>query len=65
MGSGGEREEEDVGQLVIWGEEPLDEMAWEFSRAVMERWGWLLGWWWVVRANFWRKERGAALLPDW
>lgn len=58
-------ERDDVGQLVIWGEDPLNEMSWEFSQAVLERWGWMLGRDWVTRANFWRRQRGAALLPDW
>ena len=51
--------------LVIWGDDPLNEMSWEFSQAVLERWGWMLGRDWVQRANFWRRQRGAALLPDW
>jgi len=55
----------DHGQVVIWGEEPLNEMTWEFSQAVLERWGWLLGREWVARANFWRRQRGANLLPEW
>jgi hypothetical protein len=58
-------ERDDVGQLVIWGDDPLNEMSWEFSQAVLERWGWMLGRDWVARANFWRRQRGAALLPDW
>lgn len=56
---------EDVGQLIIWGEDAINEMAWEFSRQLLERWGWLLGREWVVRANFWRRQRGAGLLPEW
>lgn len=58
-------ERDDVGQLVIWGEDPLNEMSWEFSQAILERWGWMLGRDWVARANFWRRQRGASLLPDW
>ena len=58
-------ERDDVGQLVIWGDDPLNEMSWEFSQAVLERWGWMMGRDWVARANFWRRQRGAALLPDW
>jgi hypothetical protein len=56
---------EDAGQLTIWGEEPLNEMSWEFSQAILERWGWLLGRGWVNRANWWRRQRGASLLPEW
>ena len=58
-------ESNDVGQLVIWGDDPLNEMSWEFSQAILERWGWMLGRDWVARANFWRGQRGVALLPDW
>ncbi|TVY28111.1 hypothetical protein LHYA1_G002733 [Lachnellula hyalina] len=58
-------EREDVGQLIIWGDDPLNEMSWEFSQAILERWGWLLGRDWVNRANLWRRQRGAALLPGW
>jgi hypothetical protein len=58
-------ERDDVGQLAIWGEEPLNEMSWEFSQAILERWGWVLGREWVARANFWRRQRGSTLLPDW
>jgi len=60
---GNEREE--VGQVVIWGEDPLNEMSWELSQPVIERWGWLLGSGWAQRANFWRRQRGAPLLPEW
>jgi Domain of unknown function (DUF3425) len=56
---------EDAGQLIIWGEDPLNEMAWEFSRELLDRWGWLLGREWVSRANFWRRQRGVGLLPEW
>lgn len=55
----------DDSQLIIWGEDALNEMSWEFSQATLERWGWLLGREWVARTNFWRRQRGAALLPDW
>lgn len=58
-------EQDDIGQLVIWGDDPLNEMSWEFSQSILERWGWMLGRAWVTRANFWRQSRGAALLPDW
>jgi hypothetical protein len=60
---GNEREE--LGQVVIWGEDPLNEMSWELSQPVIERWGWLLGSGWAQRANFWRRQRGAPLIPEW
>jgi hypothetical protein len=56
---------EDTGQLIIWGEDHLNEMAWEFSRELLDRWSWLLGREWVSRANFWRRQRGVGLLPEW
>ena len=59
------REVEDMGQIVIWGEDPFNEMAWEFSQRVLERWSWFLGPEWTLRANFWRRQRGAPLLPEW
>lgn len=52
-------------QLRIWGDDPLNEMSWEFSQQALERWGWLLGREWVTRSNFWRRQRGAPLLADW
>lgn len=58
-------EREDVGQLIIWGDDPLNEMSWEFSQPILERWGWLLGRDWVNRTNLWRRQRGAAPLPEW
>ncbi|KPI44162.1 uncharacterized protein AB675_6195 [Cyphellophora attinorum] len=55
---------EDVGQMTIWGEDWLNEFSWEFSPAVLERFGpWLLGREWGQRANYWRKQRGAPRLP--
>ena len=60
---GGERD--DIGQLIIWGEEALNEMSSEFSQPILERWGWLMGREWISRANFWRRQRGAPLLPEW
>jgi hypothetical protein len=54
----------DVGQLTIWGDDPFNDLTWEFSQPILERWGWLLGRAWVDRANMWRRQRGAALLPD-
>ena len=56
---------DDLGQLTIWGEEPLNEMSWEFSQPILERWGWLLGREWVNRSNWWRQQRGAAPLAAW
>ncbi|KAH7330308.1 hypothetical protein BKA65DRAFT_554296 [Rhexocercosporidium sp. MPI-PUGE-AT-0058] len=61
---GGERGDE-VGQVIIWGDDPLNEMSWELSQPLLERWGWLLGATWLQRANFWRRQRGAPLLPEW
>lgn len=58
-------EQEDITQLIVWSDSALDETAWEFSQATMERWGWMLGREWVQRANFWRRQRGAPQLPDW
>ncbi|KAI9752056.1 MAG: hypothetical protein M4579_005784 [Chaenotheca gracillima] len=55
----------DYGQLVIWGEDALNEATWEFSQDTLQRWGWLLGREWVHRANFWRRQRQAPLLPEW
>jgi hypothetical protein len=57
--------QQDDSQLIIWGDDALNEMSWEFSQATLERWGWLLGREWVARTNFWRRQRGAAPLPDW
>jgi len=55
---------EDIGQMTIWGEDWLNEFSWEFSAPVLERWGgWLLTAEWGQRANFWRRQRGAAILP--
>jgi hypothetical protein len=54
----------DVGQLIIWGEDPFNEMAWEMSTHVFSRWSWLLGKDWLARANFWRRQRGAITIPE-
>lgn len=55
---------EDNGQMTIWGEDWLNEFSWEFSAAVLERWGgWLLTSEWGQRANFWRRQRGHPTLP--
>lgn len=57
---------EDHGQLTIWGEDILNEFSWEFSAEVLEQWGgWLLPSEWGERANFWRAQRGAPILPAW
>ena len=57
---------EDTGQMTIWGEDWLNDFSWEFSATVLERWGgWLLTQEWGQRANFWRRQRGAATLPAW
>lgn len=54
----------DTGQMTIWGEDWLNEFSWEFSATVLERWGgWLLTPEWGQRANFWRRQRGAPVLP--
>lgn len=60
--TGGQRE---GGQLIIWGDDALNEMSWELSQPTLERWGWLLGREWVARTNFWRRQRGFPPLPDW
>ena len=52
-------------QVIIWGEDFLNEMSWEISQGVLERWGWLLGQEFVQRANFWRRQRGVPALPEW
>ncbi|EXJ81662.1 hypothetical protein A1O1_07727 [Capronia coronata CBS 617.96] len=55
---------EDTGQMTVWGEDWLNEFSWEFSANVLERWGgWLLTAEWGHRANFWRRQRGAPILP--
>lgn len=55
---------EDTGQMTIWGEDWLNEISWEFSASILERWGgWLLTNEWGQRANFWRRQRGQAILP--
>jgi hypothetical protein len=59
---GNGREEE--GQVIIWGEDPLNEMSWEVSHPMLARWGWLLGSGWAQRTNFWRRQRGAPPVPE-
>ncbi|KAL6242041.1 hypothetical protein RBB50_010952 [Rhinocladiella similis] len=55
---------EDTGQMIVWGEDWLSEFSWEFSPSVFERWGsFVLGPEWGQRANFWRKQRGAPVIP--
>lgn len=55
---------EDTGQMTVWGEDWLNDFSWEFSASVLERWGgWLLTVEWGQRANFWRRQRGAPILP--
>ncbi|KAI9051055.1 hypothetical protein LZ554_005163 [Drepanopeziza brunnea f. sp. 'monogermtubi'] len=54
----------EVSHVTIWGDEPLNEISWELSQHLLERWFWLLDPSWLQRANFWRRERGAPLLPD-
>ncbi|KAN0117438.1 protein of unknown function (DUF3425) domain containing protein [Hyaloscypha variabilis] len=64
LGIAGEQRD-DVGQVIIWGDDPLNEMSWELSQPILEKWDWLLGPGWKQRANFWRGQRGAPLLPEW
>lgn len=64
LGIAGEQRE-DVGQVIIWGDDPLNEMSWELSQPILEKWDWLLGPGWKQRANFWRRQRGAPLLSEW
>jgi hypothetical protein len=64
LGITGEQRE-DVGQVIIWGDDPLNEMSWELSQPILEKWGWLVGPGWKQRANFWRRQRGAPLIPEW
>lgn len=57
---------EDTGQMIVWGEDSLNEFSWEFSADVLERWGgWLLTREWGQRANFWRRQRGVPVLAAW
>lgn len=54
---------EDTGQMIVWGEDWLNEISWEFSGPVLEHWGgWMLTSEWRQRANFWRRQRGAPIL---
>lgn len=55
---------EDTGQMTVWGEDWLNEFSWEFSDVALDRYGgWLLTSEWKQRANFWRRQRGAPILP--
>ena len=57
-------EVEDIGQMVVWGEDWLNEISWEFSSLILERFSpWLLNSEWGKRANYWRRQRGAPKLP--
>lgn len=49
-------------RLTIWGEDPYNELSWEFSAEMLSRWGWLAGRVWAERANFWRTQRGNDVL---
>ncbi|OBT64611.1 hypothetical protein VE03_06358 [Pseudogymnoascus sp. 23342-1-I1] len=50
-------------RLTIWGEDPYNELSWEFSAEMLSRWGWLAGRVWAERANFWRTQRNQDVLP--
>ncbi|RAL65187.1 hypothetical protein DID88_001293 [Monilinia fructigena] len=58
-------EADDVGQIIIWGQDLYNESLWEVSQPLLERWGWLLGREFVNRSNAWRMQRGAPPLPEW
>ncbi|TEY68284.1 hypothetical protein BOTCAL_0121g00110 [Botryotinia calthae] len=58
-------EADDAGQIIIWGDDPYNEISWEVSQPLLERWGWLLGRDFVNRSNAWRAQRGAPPLPEW
>lgn len=36
-------ETDDIGQVIICGDDPYNETSWEMSQSLLERWGWLLG----------------------
>ncbi|KAK2841692.1 hypothetical protein FQN49_005999 [Arthroderma sp. PD_2] len=56
---------ENRGQLIIWGENFLNEFSWEFSAEVLERWGgWFLPSIWRERADYWRRQRGDPVLSN-
>jgi len=56
---------DDVGQVMIWGDDPLNEISWELSQPILARWEWMIGPEWTQRANFWRRQRGAPLIQAW
>lgn len=56
---------DEKGQVIIWGEDPLNEMSWEVSHPMLAKWGWLLCSSWPQRTNFWRRQRGAPPVPEW
>ncbi|KAI9763998.1 MAG: hypothetical protein M1840_008946 [Geoglossum simile] len=64
-GSGDDDDDNEFSQVIIWGEDYLNEMSWEISQRVLDRWGWFLGPEFIQRANFWRGQRGAPLLTEW
>ncbi|KIW14658.1 hypothetical protein PV08_07442 [Exophiala spinifera] len=56
---------EDTGQIIVWGKDWLNEFSWEFCPSLLERWGgFILGPEWGQRANFWRKQRRAPIIPS-
>lgn len=55
-------EAEDTGQLIIWGRDYLNVMAWEFSEEALKAWPSLLTAEWRERANFWRAQRNEPLI---
>ncbi|KAA8567200.1 hypothetical protein EYC84_010251 [Monilinia fructicola] len=57
-------EADDIGQIIIWGQDPYNEISWEVSQPLLERWGWLLGREFVDRSSAWRMQRGAPPLPE-
>ncbi|POS85453.1 hypothetical protein EPUL_005268, partial [Erysiphe pulchra] len=57
-------ESDDTNALTIWGDDPLNEMYWELSKAFLERWGWVVGNEWIQRTNFWRNIRRQSPIPE-
>jgi Domain of unknown function (DUF3425) len=55
---------QDDGQIIIWGSDFLNEMAWEISSTCIDRWSFVLGREWISHANFWRRQRGDSLLSE-
>lgn len=58
-------EAHEADHITIWGDDALNEVAWEMSQSLLDRWGWLVGREWTLRANYWRQQRGAPLLAEW